>query len=234
MCATTCAGLENCLIKRQRGEPVSDIISENYPPFKAFRFEALPKPNHICQCGPERMGSTKLWCCNQCGKRHEEFYKGEFERVSGEAKTPDQQIQHIKDVLNDGDIKLALHLLNEFGGPVPTKVDPKKVITKHPILIREDRSEPTDEDTNNAAMELTRRMSKSEYELCEPPTAFKAGVKWVKEWFRGSVPTPSDEEPNNTEIHVPQDQVLQEYKMQTEVSNVWVWLEKNFTMSRKV
>ena len=26
-----------------------------------------------CQCGTERIGETKLWCCNDCGKRCEKF-----------------------------------------------------------------------------------------------------------------------------------------------------------------
>lgn len=31
-----------------------------------------------CNCGAERIGSTKLWCCNECGKRHEKFYPDEI------------------------------------------------------------------------------------------------------------------------------------------------------------
>ena len=31
------------------------------------------KENEMCKCGNERIGSTKLWCCNQCGKRHGKF-----------------------------------------------------------------------------------------------------------------------------------------------------------------
>lgn len=53
------------------------------------------KSEGICTCGTDRIGSTKLWCCNQCGKRHEEFYKGEFSELSGEPKTlpTDQEIE---------------------------------------------------------------------------------------------------------------------------------------------
>lgn len=40
---------------------ISDLIQENF----------IPKGSK-CTCS-DRPGETKLWCCNNCGQRNEEF-----------------------------------------------------------------------------------------------------------------------------------------------------------------
>lgn len=67
--------------------------------------------------------SSELLGLIEAHKKENDRLRG-VSRVSGEPPKPDQRIQHIKDVLNDGDMRLALHLLEELtGGSVPTPSD---------------------------------------------------------------------------------------------------------------
>ena len=46
------------------------------------KMKVINSKYNICDCcNDDRIGSTKLWCCNICGKRQEEFYKNEFNEL---------------------------------------------------------------------------------------------------------------------------------------------------------
>ena len=49
---------------------VTDLIPDASLDSLVNEMEALIS---VCKCGSDRTGETKLWCCNQCGKRCEEF-----------------------------------------------------------------------------------------------------------------------------------------------------------------
>lgn len=56
--------------------PIWQTLMKSMECFASMRVEDAKKEwekKEMCQCGTERIGSTKLWCCNQCGKRHENF-----------------------------------------------------------------------------------------------------------------------------------------------------------------